>query len=221
MIFGIRLGMTSPQWVTSRLNEYLEIFDHPKMFRFFHVPIQSGSDSVLQRMKREGSVGDFERIHQEYIHKFPDATFLTDLIVGFPGETNAEAQATLDLVSRLQLPGINVSRFSPRPGTLAARMTPVPQHVVKSRTKQLTDKMKEIAMAYHAERIGRYERVLIDQPRSDGQSQGRTDAYRSVLLEQNLPLGAWVMTEIIHAANFSFRGRLVEHTSGANIAVPA
>lgn len=208
--FRIRLGMTSPQWVTPRLGEYLDIFDHPKMFRFFHVPVQSGSDAVLRRMKREGPVRDFEAIHAAFIGRCPDGTFLTDLIAGFPGESEADFGETLALVERLGLPGANVSRFSPRPGTASVRMSPVEPAIIKRRTKTLMEKVRAMAASFHAARIGERRRVLIDQHREDGRSQGRTEAYRPVLFEESLPLGSWVEAELTGASDFSFRGEVIE-----------
>lgn len=207
--FRVRLGMTSPQWVTPKLAEYLDLFSHPKMFRFFHVPVQSGSDAVLRRMRREGSVREFESIHSAYIERFPDGTFLTDLIAGFPGESEADFEKTRALVERLGLPGANVSRFSPRPGTAAARMKAVDPASVKRRTRMLMDQVRRSAARYHAERVGTRCRVLMDQHREDGRGQGRTEAYRPVLFEEALALGSWVEAELTGASDFSFRGAVV------------
>jgi threonylcarbamoyladenosine tRNA methylthiotransferase CDKAL1 len=205
--FRVRLGMTSPQWVTPRLAEYLDLFDHPKMFRFFHVPVQSGSDSVLRTMKREGGVADFEAIHRAFARRHPEGTFLTDLIAGFPGETEEDFEATIALVDRLALPGINVSRFSARPGTAAAKMRPLPSAVVSRRTKALVSRVREIAADYHRRRVGRRYRVLIDEHDRRGHSLGRTESYRPVMLDGRLTLGEWVEVEIVRGENFSFFGR--------------
>lgn len=219
--FRIRLGMTSPQWVTARLQAYLDVLDHPKMFRFFHVPVQSGSDAVLKRMRREGPVREFERIHEAYVDRFPDGTFITDLIAGFPGETEEDFEATLALVDRLGLAGANVSRFSARPGTAAARMKGLPPRVIKQRTRRLMNKVRENAARFHAARVGERHRVLIDQRRDDGRAHGRTEAYRPVLFDEALPLGAWVEAELIGASEFSFRGAVAEDEAERAVAAEA
>jgi threonylcarbamoyladenosine tRNA methylthiotransferase CDKAL1 len=206
--------MTSPQWVIPRLAEYLDLFDHPKLFVFFHVPLQSGSDRTLRLMRRDGTVADFERLARAFQSRFPEGTLLTDLIAGFPGETDEDFEATLALVDRLRLPGANVSRFSPRPGTAAARMPGLPAAVVAARTRALMRCVRDQAAAWHAARIGRRYPALIERVREDGRSLGRTDAYRSVLFDDPLVPGRRIVAEITGAADFSFRGMPVAE-SGA------
>lgn len=218
--FRVRLGMTSPQWVTPRLSDFIEIFDHPKMFRFFHVPIQSGSDAVLRRMRRQGSVAEFEAIHRAFTARHPEGSFLTDLIAGFPGETPEDFDATLGLTGRLGLPGINVSRFSARPGTPAARLAPLASDVVSARTRELSKAVREVAADYHRARIGRRYPVLIDGHTVEGRSQGRTEGYRPVLFEEWLPLGARVEAEIIRSNAFSFFARPAE-SAAPSLPAPA
>lgn len=201
------MGMTSPQWVSEQLDDYLRLFDHPKMFRFFHVPIQSGSDRVLREMKREGRVAAFEEIHRSFTERFPDSTFLTDIIVGYPTETEADFDRTLEMIERLRLPGSNISKFSARPGTAAARLDAHHSSVVAQRSKALTALVRNLAADYHAARIGRRYSVLVNQIRPDGKRLGRTDAYRNVMLDSPCELGDRLDVEIIEAGTFSLKGR--------------
>lgn len=217
--FRVRLGMTSPQWVTERLGEYLDLFEHPKMFRFFHVPVQSGSGRVLRAMKREGTVARFEAIHEAFMDRFPDSTFLTDLIAGYPTETDQDFQMTLDLVGRLGLPGTNCSRFSARPGTLAARLPGLHSSVVSERSKRLAAAVRESASRYHALRVGRNYEVLIDRIEKDGARIGRTGAYRSVKLETDAVLGETVEARIVRAGTFSLFGEIVARHAHRTVAV--
>lgn len=205
--FRVRMGMTSPQWVSEQLDDYLRLFEHPKMFRFFHVPIQSGSDRVLREMKREGTVAAFEEIHRSFIERFPDSTFLTDIIVGYPSETEADFERTLEMIERLRLPGSNISKFSARPGTAAARLEAHHSSVVARRSKALTALVRELAADYHRARIGRHYSVLVDQIRADGGRLGRTDSYRNVLLDSPCELGDRRDVEIVEAGTFSLKGR--------------
>lgn len=210
--FNLRLGMTSPQWVLPRLAEYLDLFDHPRMFTFFHVPIQSGSDRVLRLMRRDGTAADFERLASAFHSRFPEGTLLTDLIAGFPGEEDEDFRATLALVDRLGLPGVNVSRFSARPGTAAARMPPLPSCVVAARTKSLMQHVRRCAAAWHADRIGRTGRVLVERAHADGRALARTRAYRSVLLDRPYSPGLRLDARITGASDFSFQGTLAVDT---------
>lgn len=213
--FRVRLGMTSPQWVAQRLEEYLEVFEHPKMFRFIHVPIQSGSDRVLRHMKRDGNVAQLEAIHDAFTARFPDSTFMTDIIVGYPTETEEDFEATLGLLGRLGLPCTNCSKFSPRPGTAAARLAQLPSSTISRRSKRLVALVREIAGRYHRRRIGRRYSVLIDQINADGSRLGRTDAYRPMLLNGDIPLGATIEARVERGEPFRFFGRALEAKSQA------
>lgn len=204
--FSVRLGMTSPQWVLPALPAWLDLFEHPKMFTFLHVPIQSGSDRVLRLMRREGTAAQFERLAEAFRSRYPEGTLLTDLIAGFPGETDEDFRATLDLVDRLALPGINVSRFSARPGTAAARMAAVHPPVIAARTRNLMLRVRRHARAWHGARIGRRFPVLVERVRGDGLAIGRTRAYRSILFDRSLGPGRRLDAVVTAAADFSFQG---------------
>jgi len=205
--FKVRLGMSSPRWVREARDAYLDLLAHPKMFRFLHVPVQSGSERVVRRMRRDGSVEDFLAIHEAFARRFPEGTLLTDLIVGYPTETESDFQATLDLVQRLRLPGINCSRFSPRPGTPAAALPQLPPSVVAARSRLLTASVRRISGEVHQAWVGRNCWALVDQRRADGRAIARTDAYRPVLVLGEVPLGRPVLLEIVRGEPFRFVGR--------------
>jgi threonylcarbamoyladenosine tRNA methylthiotransferase CDKAL1 len=118
----LRIGMTNPPYILEHLPVIASVLNHPRVFGFLHVPVQSGSDTVLERMNREYSCKDFETVCAYLMEHCPALTIGTDIICGFPGETDAEHQDTLDLLSKFNIPIVNISQFYPRPGTIAARM---------------------------------------------------------------------------------------------------
>jgi threonylcarbamoyladenosine tRNA methylthiotransferase CDKAL1 len=108
------------------LEEIAECLNHPRMYSFLHVPVQSGSDAVLGRMVREYSAGDFATVCDEMLKRVPGLQLATDIIVGFPGETEEEFEDTMELLRKYRFAVCNISQFYPRPGTPAARMPRVP-----------------------------------------------------------------------------------------------
>ena len=135
----LRVGMTNPPYVLEHLDALADALNHPRVFAFLHVPVQSGSDAVLRGMRREYTVAEFRRVCDFLLTKVPDVTLATDIICGFPGETEEDFEATMELCRTYRFPVINISQFYPRPGTPAARMHQLPSQTKKARSRQLTE----------------------------------------------------------------------------------
>ena len=116
----LRVGMTNPPYMLQHLDEIAQLLRHPRCYAFLHVPVQSGSDSVLHGMRREYTCAEFETVAKQLTAEVPEMTLATDIICGFPGETEADHDATLRLVSHYKFPILNISQFYPRQGTPAA-----------------------------------------------------------------------------------------------------
>uniref|UniRef100_A0A8D1Y3H4 tRNA-t(6)A37 methylthiotransferase n=1 Tax=Sus scrofa TaxID=9823 RepID=A0A8D1Y3H4_PIG len=134
----LRLGMTNPPYILEHLEEMAKILNHPRVYAFLHIPVQSASDTVLMDMKREYCVADFKRVVDFLKDKVPGITIATDIICGFPGETDQDFQETVKLVEEYKFPSLFINQFYPRPGTPAAKMEQVPAQVKKQRTKDLS-----------------------------------------------------------------------------------
>jgi tRNA A37 methylthiotransferase MiaB len=209
----IRLGMSSPIWIDERLNEYLEILQHPKMFQFLHVPIQSGSDRILRAMRREGDAAQFLRIAESLHARLPDATLMTDIIAGYPGEEDEDFAATLELLARAAPAAVNRSRFSPRPGTPAAQLKPPPGRAVAERAAALNDLARRLARDFHQRWVGRRDRVLTAEAPRPGSVVAHNRSWRPVDLAGGWPLGAWVEVVYHAAADYHLQARAVEAPS--------
>ena len=123
--------MTNPPYMLEHLDAIAALLRHPRCYAFLHVPVQSGSDRVLTAMRREYTCADFCRVADGLLAAVPGLTLATDIICGFPGETESDHAATLRLVERYRFPILNISQFYPRQGTPAARLPRVPTHIVK------------------------------------------------------------------------------------------
>ncbi len=204
--FRIRLGMSSPIWIHESLDACLDALALPKMFRFLHVPVQSGSDRVLAHMKRGNTAAQFEAVARAFARRFPDGTFMTDAIVGYPTETDEDFAATLRLIERCGIGMVNRSRYSRRPGTTAAALAPLASEIVLDRSVRLEHMARSIARAWHERRVGRRERVLAAEWRGDS-TLAHNEAYRPVLVEGLFDLGAWVGVTHVAAADYHFKSR--------------
>ncbi len=131
----LRLGAVEPWDLPER---FWELFENPRLMPHLHLPLQSGSDPVLKRMARRCKRAEFARLVTEGRAAVPDLNITTDIIVGFPGETETEWRETLELVERIGFGHLHIFAFSPRTGTLAAEMrNPVPPEVIRSRSREL------------------------------------------------------------------------------------
>lgn len=208
--FMVRLGMANPRWVWEDLNAILDALDHPKMFKFLHVPVQSGSDAVLAAMKRGNTARQFLEISEAFGQRFPEGGLMTDIIVGYPTETEEDFAQTLAVLDAVRPAAANRSKFSPRPGTAAARLPQLPGPVMAERSLRLYDKVKALAHAYHQDWVGRRDRVLIDQLKSNGTTFAHNTAYRPVVLPGQWPGVQWIDVEYVGAADFHLRARPLE-----------
>lgn len=208
--FRVRVGMADPLTVLPIVEELVEAFASKKVFKFLHLPVQSGSEEILRAMRRDYSVGDFAEIVARFRKAFPDLTLSTDVIVGFPGETEDQFESTLRLVERTRPEIVNVTRFSPRTGTPAATM---PDRVVgwrvKERSRTLTRLRFRISREIHERLVGREQEALVTEPGKGSTLRARTPEYRQVILQESVPLGEFVRVRVDSARPTDLLGRVV------------
>ncbi len=142
--FTLRVGMMNPMYVIEVLDELIEAYKNEKVMKFLHIPIQSGSDKVLQDMNRNIQVNEFIEIVQKFRKHFPDISISTDIIVGYPTETEHDFQKTLKLVKEIKPEVLNISKFGSRPGTLASKLKQLPSEEIKRRSIELTKEFEKI-----------------------------------------------------------------------------
>ncbi len=162
MIPRIRLGSLEPALITHKLATIVGNSDN--ICRQFHLSLQSGSDSVLKRMNRRYTKDDFRRAVNEFRTFMPDCAITTDIIAGFPGETEDEHAETLDFVREIGFSRIHVFPYSKRPGTPAANMpNQIPQNIKRRRAGELIDTGNALELAYNSRFIGTVLPVLIEE----------------------------------------------------------
>lgn len=210
--YRMRLGMGNPRHMMQYAESLFECFQDERLYKFIHIPVQSGSDNVLRAMNRRHTASDFRRLAEEFNTRFPLATLSTDLIVGFPGESEQDFEATLQLLRDTRPTVANITRFVARPGTAAARMEAdaalrVPDNVKHERSAVLAAAFQEIARQNNAAWIGRECRVTAEKAgHRSGTSIARNEAYRPVALAGDIPAGTSLQVRITGAEPFALLG---------------
>jgi threonylcarbamoyladenosine tRNA methylthiotransferase CDKAL1 len=210
----LRVGMTNPPYILDHLEAIADVLNHEKVYAFLHVPVQSGSNDVLLGMNREYTVEEFSRVADYLLEHVPGLTLATDIICGFPGETEKHFDETMELVEKYRFHIMNISQFYPRPGTPAAKMKRVPTQIVKNRSRRIT-KLFDSFDPYPL-LVGTIQKVWINTEVSDDQKYtvGHTKNYTKVLLERDdLLMGSMVDVKITSSARFHVIGEIMTSSS--------
>jgi threonylcarbamoyladenosine tRNA methylthiotransferase MtaB len=164
----------------------------PRIARHFHIPLQSGSDRILRAMHRWYRTAHYaERLHL-IRHMLPDAAIGADVIVGFPGETDAEFRETFEFIERLPFTYLHVFSFSERPGTAAATLGDrVPLHAIRERARTLRDLSQQKAAEFRATQAGRSTRALTLARGDDTQTEALTGNYLKVQIAGRHSANEW------------------------------
>ncbi|MBO4437629.1 MAG: MiaB/RimO family radical SAM methylthiotransferase [Fibrobacter sp.] len=207
--YKMRIGMGNPRHVCGYADALLECFQDNRIYKFIHIPVQSGSDNVLKAMNRRHTAEDFRQLAEEFNTRFPLSTLSTDLIVGYPGETENDFRETLRLLEETRPTVCNITRFVARPGTAAARMEAdaglrIPDSVKHERSAILAEAFQKIARENNALWVGKTCDVVVEKPgHRAGTSIARNEAYRPVALVGDIPAGTKLQVRITEAEPFA------------------
>ena len=206
--FMIRIGMMNPDSLVPIMDDLLDVMKDPRIYRFLHIPLQSGSADVLLRMNRKYSVLEFKEIVRALRTRYPEISIATDMIAGFPGETDEDHKESLELIEELMPDTVNITRFSSRPGTKAASMEQVHGRISQERSAELTETKMKVEYKNNAIMYGRIEKALITEHGKKGTMIARTMNYRPVAIECDLPIGTFVNVKIFGCAYTHLFGQL-------------
>ena len=201
--FRLRVGMLNPMLVSGRSDSMAKAWGDSRTYKFMHLPIQSGSQKILDSMLRDHKLEDFWEVVETFRKYYPEMMIITDIITGFPGETDDDHQQTIDLLNRLLPDLVNITRFSPRQGTPAAKFKRLDSKIAKSRSSELTILRKELGAKSFKRFVGRKTSVLTVENQRKGSTLCRDDNYRPIIIKKDLPLGEFYDVEII-ASEYAF-----------------
>lgn len=208
----IRFLTSHPNWMTAELLD--AVAELPKVCEHIEVPVQAGDDEVLLRMKRGYTAQAYRDLIGRIRRRLPGGSIATDVIVGFPGETEDQFRRTQELLAELRLDVVHLARYSPRPGTVSARRMPddVPEATKMRRFRELEDQQARISEEINAAYLGRMVEVLVEG-QAQGRWKGRTRTNKLAFFEAS---GEWrgrvARLRVDQAGPWSLRGSLEDDT---------
>jgi len=203
----VRFTSSHPRDMTEEVIQ--TIAEHKSICNHIHLACQSGSDRVLSLMNRGYTRSDFLSIVNKARTLVKGINITTDLIVGYPGETEEDFRATLELLKEGRFGTVFVAKYSPRPGTRSAELVDdVSIEVKNERLREILIRQREIALEENRKRIGDKIEVLVDGQNRQGVSYGRSDDHRMVILNRKVGMGTFVSVSIEAASAASLTGRV-------------
>ncbi len=212
--FKVRAGMMNPATLLPDLENIAASISRGKFFRFIHLPVQSGSDTVLSAMNRRYTVEQVRRIISVLRRYMPDMTLAIDIICGFTGETDEDHRKTLDLIADIQPDMVNVTRFSYRPGTEISRKGEMPDRIRKERSREIIKfsysqmLQKRTSLAKNLNDGNKPTFVIITEKIREGSVMGRTDTYQGVVINGDFEIGTIIPVKITGATTHYMTGIL-------------
>lgn len=201
--YRLRIGMMNPNHCMKMLDGLIEIYSDNRVYKFLHLPVQSGSDKVLREMDRGYTASQFEKMVRKFRKGVPDLCLSTDVIVGFPSETDADFEKTVRLIERIGPDIINLSKFCPRPNTPASRMKPLTTEIVKKRSVRLSRICAKISLEQNEKYVGKKLLCLVTEPEK---KLARLPNFKQVFLDKRED--GFVMARITKAGRSHLKGEI-------------
>jgi threonylcarbamoyladenosine tRNA methylthiotransferase CDKAL1 len=201
--FRVRVGMMTPNLAQDMLDDLIDAFKREKVFKFVHLPVQSGDDQILKRMRRFYTAQDFRELMDAFRAAFPEVTLATDVICGFPGETRKAFENTLKLIGEVKPDIVNVSKFFARPRTATAEMHDafVEPAEIKRRSTEAAKLVKQVSLEKNQCWVGWTGEVFVDEKgKVSGSWIGRNFAYKPVTVKSSADLlGKTLQVKVVKA----------------------
>ena len=186
--FRVRLGMINPEHAKKYIKDLIRIMNDKNMFKFIHIPIQSGSNKVIKEMNRNYTREDFQGIVEELRKNVKGVRIATDIIVGYPTETDEDFEETYNLIEKLKIEVVNMSKYWKRLNTPAAKLHPLPTKEVKERSIRIKKLFEDQARKEKEKYVGK-EIEILTEDKKKGQVFARTNNYIIAILEEKEHVG--------------------------------
>ena len=207
--YRIRIGMMNPHTAYPILDDLIKCYKNNHIYNFIHLPVQSGSNTILEKMNRKYTIEKASDIIKKFQENIEDITVATDIITGFPTETDEQFQQSIQFVKTMKPDIVNITKFSARPFTSAKNMKRrIPTHIVKKRSHQLTNIVQEICLEKNKQRVGKTYTILVTEKGKNNTMIGRAENYKPVVLKEKINLGSWADVEVIDAKQTYLVGML-------------
>jgi len=210
--FRLRVGMMNPNHVSRMLPELIDAYQNEKIFKFLHLPVQSGDNETLRRMNRKYTVEEFTEIVSSFREEIPEITLSTDVICGFPGESREAFERTLKLIEDVQPDIVNISKFFSRPNTPAERMKQLDVEEVKARSRKITELVRKVSSERNKRWLGWEGEVFVDEKGKGASWIGRNFAYKPIVIKSSENLaGKFLHVKIVKAFSTYLEAEVIEH----------
>lgn len=205
--YRIKMGIISPRHAMSLIDDIMAVLHDPRVFRFLHIPADSGSNEVLGKMKRPYTVHDYRQLVDKLRRAFPDVSIVTNMVVGFPTETELQFQDSLNLMQEIRFDAVNISRHLSKgkvEGLIGA-------NVKKERLREMSDFADRLSLEVNRKWIGWEGPVAIIGRGRDNTLIGRNYAFKPVVIPSNgHQVGDEVFVKVLYAMPYDLRGKAVE-----------
>lgn len=183
--FRIRVGMMNPQSLKKQLPEVINAFkNNEKIYNFIHLPIQSGSPKVIKEMNRMHTLEEYKHMLNEFRKAIPDMSLATDIIVGYPTETEEDFNQTLNLLKEIKPDIIHISKYMHRPGAKSNNLKEIDHNVMKDRSHRLNQVKTEVMLEQNKKYENTTQKVLITSKGTSGGYVGYTNAYKNIIIDE-------------------------------------
>ena len=206
--FRIRVGMMHPKNILNDVDEIIDAMKHPKVYDFIHLPVQSGSDKVLSDMRRGHTVSQYKEIVSKFRNEIPNLTLATDIIVGYPTESDEDFDETVELLEEIKPNLIHLSKYQHRIGAISSSLKEIPHQTMKKRSKFLSQIKEKITEEENVELVGSVQEVLVIEKGSKGGYIAKTNSYIPVIVD-DVELGTFVRVKITEATSTYLKSELL------------
>ena len=210
--YKIRIGMINPNFFMEDFDALIKNFKNDKVFKFVHLPAQAGNDRILSLMKRRYTRAEYIELIDRIMKEIPDITISTDIICGFPGETEKEFRESIELIKRTKHGVLNISKFYARPGTSAASMKQLDTKIIKRRSKELKMVYNQLALRQNQRWVGWTGEIYIDEKGKNNTFIGRNFAYKPVIVKnkKNCDLfGKTVKIKVENVTSYDLKAKII------------
>ena len=213
--FKIRLGMCNPNFMLEYLDKIIGILKNDlkkenRFFKFLHIPVQSGNNDILKAMNRKYNIEDYYEIIDKLKKAIPEITIATDIICGFPGETESQFNESIGLVKKTMPDAVNISRYWARPGTFSAEKMKhlhLDPNIIKSRSEKLKRIFEKNSYENNKKWLGWAGEIIIDEPGKKGTDtySGRNYCYKPVVVRGKYNIGQMLKVKIKDVSPFDLK----------------
>ncbi|HPC77748.1 MAG TPA: radical SAM protein, partial [bacterium] len=205
----IRFTTSHPKDMSDELIEAMA--ELPKVCEHLHLPVQGGNDRILKLMNRGYTKAQYRALVDKIRDKIPGIALTTDIIVGYPTETEEEFQELLEFIREIRFDQVYSAIFSRRPMAKASELPDLPYEIKQKRYEIFNQVQNEISREINEKLIGTIQDVLIEEAKTKfpGQSKGRTRTNKVVVVEKKIPPGEIIMVEIVEASEYTLKGEIL------------